>query len=282
MSVTNDLLSPENNFDIEYSKQENISSMPSNHYHNHYEIYYQLSGERYYFIQDRTYYVKKGDLVLINKNDLHKTTYAGAAIYERILINFREDFIYSFKENLMDIDLLSCFHNNLNILSLSLSQQNFIETLLFKILTEKTKNLLGYEAYLKISLIELLIFLNRFTEKAENHYLMYPSALHKRISEVAQYINRNYNTNLSLKSLAKEFYISFFYLSRTFKDVTGFTITEYLNSVRIKEGQKLLRETKLNITEISSKVGFESSTHFGRVFKSITQQSPLKYRKNSI
>ncbi|MFW5981399.1 MAG: cupin domain-containing protein [bacterium] len=45
--------------------------MQVKHFHHNMEIYFLLEGERYYFINNRTYQIKKGDLVLINKNILH-------------------------------------------------------------------------------------------------------------------------------------------------------------------------------------------------------------------
>jgi AraC-like DNA-binding protein len=274
-----DLLNEKLTFDIEYKKFTDKGSMPSNHYHGHYEIYYQISGERYYFIKDRTYYVKKGDLIFINMYDLHKTIYAGADFHERILINFKDIYIKSICDSLQNIDLFSVFKKDINVYSLNISEQNFIENLLKKMLDENKKNTPGYDAYLKISLVELLIFLNRHSLKPHTKYLEYPSALHKKISDVAKYITINYNSNLTLNDLSQVFHVSQFYLSRTFKEVTGFTFVEYLNSTRVKEAQKLLVKSSLTVTEIGEKVGYESTTHFGRVFKSICKVSPLQYRK---
>jgi YesN/AraC family two-component response regulator len=160
-----------------------------------------------------------------------------------------------------------------------LSEQSFIETLLNKMLQENSKNNIGCETYIKISLIELLIFINRLSLKPQTRYLEYPSALHKKISEVAKYINSNFKETITLNELSKVFHVSPFYLSRTFKEVTGFTFIEYLNSIRIKEAQRLLVKSSLSVTEIGESTGFESSTHFGRVFKNITKTSPLQYRK---
>lgn len=278
-SLSFDLLNEKRTFGIEYKKYTHRGSMPSNHYHGHYEIYYQMAGERYYFIKDRTYYVKKGDIVFINMYELHKTIYAGANSYERILINFKAKYIKDFSDNLKDIDLFSVFSKDISVYSLSLSEQGFIEGLLNKMLQENENFTLGSESYLKISLIEILIFLNRLSLKPQARYLEYPSALHKKISEVAKYININYKNTITLKDLSDVFHVSPFYLSRTFKEVTGFTFVEYLNSTRIKEAQRLLIKSSLTVTEIGEEVGFESTTHFGRVFKNINNLSPLQYRK---
>jgi transcriptional regulator GlxA family with amidase domain len=54
---------------------------------------------------------------------------------------------------------------------------------------------------------------------------------------------------------------------------------EYINNVRVKEAQRLLRESKLKVTQIAEHVGFESIVHFGRVFKRFTSLSPMEYKK---
>jgi AraC-like DNA-binding protein/quercetin dioxygenase-like cupin family protein len=278
-SLSFDLLNEEHTFGIEYRKFTDRGSMSSNHYHGHYEIYYQMAGERYYFIKDRTYYIKKGDIVFINMYDLHKTIYAGADFYERVLINFKARYIKGFLDDSKDIDLFSVFSRDINVYSLSLTEQGFIESLLNKMLQENQKSSIGYGSYLKISLIEILIFLNRLSLNPQTRSLEYPSALHKKISEVAKYINNNFFNNITLNDLSQVFHVSPFYLSRTFKKVTGFTFIEYLNSTRIKEAQRLLLKSNLSVTDIGEKVGFESTTHFGRVFKNISNASPLQYRK---
>jgi YesN/AraC family two-component response regulator len=73
--------------------------------------------------------------------------------------------------------------------------------------------------------------------------------------------------------------VSPYYLSRFFKEATGFTFVEYLNSVRIKEAKRLLERSSMKVKLISRKVGFGSVTHFGRVFKLVTGHTPLYYRK---
>ena len=57
------------------------------------------------------------------------------------------------------------------------------------------------------------------------------------------------------------------------------TLTEYLNNTRIKAAQQLLLTTHMPISEISEQAGYESHTHFSRVFKQFTNLSPMQYRK---
>ena len=85
---------------------------------------------------------------------------------------------------------------------------------------------------------------------------------------------------LSLDDIASQFYISSGYLCKTFKDITNFTIIEYINYTRVKEAKKLLKTTNTKVADIAMNVGFGSITHFGRIFKQITGNAPLYYRKN--
>lgn len=266
---------------IEYARREQSDHMPTNHYHDHFEIYYQLYGERYYFIKDRSYYVKKGDLVLINAYDLHKTLHIGNQVYERIVINFSLDYLLPFIDSITDIPIMSCFNYSFPILSLSSKQQFFIETLLSKMLYEYKGEQAGSETYNKISLIELLIWLNRIKPTQKNNYLEFPSSLHKKISTITSYINHHFHENLSLEQVAKQFSMNNYYLCRTFKEVTGFHFSKYINTVRIRASEDLLLNTSLSILEIAIAVGYSNSTHFGRVFKSQLGVSPLQYRKHN-
>lgn len=267
-------------FQIEYQKRTSSFSMPADHCHDSYELYYLLSGERNYFIKDRTYRVTRGDLVFIGRNDLHKTTDPGAPAHERILINFKAEFLTEFFTFPVG-GLLTFFDQEVKVISLGLKEQGFVENLLFKMLTEKNTRPAGYEIYLRVLLTELLLFLQRSVARRRSIAFRHQSALHEKISEIVRYINEGYRQRISLAQLAKEFFISPYHLSRTFKDITGFSYSEYLNTVRIKEARKLLRESGLSVTEIAEKTGYESVTHFGRVFKKLTGISPSEYRKRS-
>ncbi|MGE5606892.1 MAG: helix-turn-helix transcriptional regulator [Bacteroidota bacterium] len=95
------------------------------------------------------------------------------------------------------------------------------------------------------------------------------------------YLNEHYQEDLNLKTIQERFFISPYHFSRTFKKITGFNFIEYLNSIRTREAQKLLKDSGLPVTEISEHVGFDNLTHFGRVFKKIVGTSPTNYRKNN-
>ena len=66
---------------------------------------------------------------------------------------------------------------------------------------------------------------------------------------------------------------------RYFKRVTGKTFTEFVNDFRVSYACKLLSDTSLSISEVCFDSGFNNSSHFNRLFKSITGKTPLAYRE---
>lgn len=265
--------------EIEQCKRHEPCSMPDYHEHGSYEIYYLLSGTRYYFIHDRTYKIEKGDLVLINRNIPHKTMYCDALMHERILINFDETYIQDILSLSADIDLLQAFHHNRHIVKLPKIEQTAVERLLFNIIKEARGKDLGYESYVRLALGELLIFVNRKAMYTRPSDSLQIDHMQGKVSEIQKYLSTRYMNKVTLGGISEKFYISPFYLSRMFKKTTGFTFVEYLNSLRIREAQQLLKESQLNVSEIADKVGYDSQTHFGRVFKKLTGMSPLQYKK---
>ncbi|WP_156889680.1 helix-turn-helix domain-containing protein [Paenibacillus harenae] len=134
----------------------------------------------------------------------------------------------------------------------------------------------GFEMFAQTLVQQLLIICCRHIRQNSMEPLESPSPMHERISEVVRYINNHY---MQASPAGREILRQSYYFSRFFKEATGFTFIEYLNSVRIKEAKKLLGQSFMKVSLISKKVGFGSVTRFGRVFKSITGNAPLHYRK---
>jgi AraC-like DNA-binding protein len=265
-------------FKIEHTNRTGHFSMQSDHFHEDFEIYYLLAGERYYFIKDKIYLLKKGDIIFIDQSDLHRTVETGIAFHERILINFKSDF-FSALSSVEQENLVSIFANDNKLLRLSPSDQTFIEGLLFSMIKETNQMQDQHDLYVSTLLTQVLIYCRRHLKKSSEVTEEEANPLHKKISGIIAYMNEHYMEPLQLGYVAEQFHISSYYLSRTFKQVTGFTFVEYVNSVRIKEAQLLLRETELKIIHIAAQIGFDSIAHFGRVFKQVSKLSPSEYRR---
>ncbi|WP_256760626.1 AraC family transcriptional regulator [Cohnella sp. WQ 127256] len=268
-------------FDISREKKTH-SSIPSLHYHDAFEILYIVSGDLYYSIEDKNYQVVGGVLLLINMRDKHRLMNTNGAMYERVTLLFQEQFLQSFQSTNVEFDPLSCFRSGSNAIKLAGREQEFIEGLFHKMISEDSKRLSGYDYYRKALLIELLIFIQRKLDDGQRYDLIESNRAHKPISQVVNFINQNYNQRLTLDDLSKKFFLSSSYLSRTFKSATGYTFIEYINNIRVKEARTLLESSQLSISDIAESVGYGNLTHFGRTFKSVTGFSPLKYRQKKV
>jgi AraC-like DNA-binding protein len=98
------------------------------------------------------------------------------------------------------------------------------------------------------------------------------------ITKAKAYIQEHFCEDLRLGEVAKACSTSTFYFCKIFKKAAGINFTDYLSRVRIEKAKNLLLNPNLRVSEIAFEVGFQSLTHFNRVFKRILGQSPTEYR----
>jgi AraC-like DNA-binding protein/ligand-binding sensor protein len=116
--------------------------------------------------------------------------------------------------------------------------------------------------------------ISRFSESifnSDNH----SDVIFKTIS----FMKNNYRRDVTLEEMARFAYISPTYLSKIFKQETGYTTNGYLTKLRIGESKKLLANKSLSVMDISGMVGFEDQSYFSKVFKKQEGVSPAQYRK---
>ena len=99
------------------------------------------------------------------------------------------------------------------------------------------------------------------------------------ISRAKEYIHEHQTEELTLSQVAKAVNMSTCYFCKMFKKITGVNFTDYVSRVRIEKSKNLLLNPNLRISEIAFEIGFQSLTHFNRVFKKILGQSPTEYRE---
>lgn len=266
-------------FRIERLRRDSAYSMPINHFHGYYEIYYLISGERYYFIKNRTYRVHSGELVLVEANQIHKTYEADTEPHERLLIELEEEFIVGLNKFFDQMDLRQALLGKNGVISVTEQEKPYIESLLFGIADDLVYKKPGYDGLLKARLVQLLLYMIRKSDGNSINQNSLNSTQHQKVHEVADYLSSHFDQNIPLDNLSEHFYVSKYYLCRIFKEVTGFTINEYTNLVRVREARKMLLYTDSSMTQIAEKLGFDSVTYFGRVFKTYIFMSPMHFRR---
>ncbi len=111
-------------------------------------------------------------------------------------------------------------------------------------------------------------------EKVENNYSKKSDVMNR----IIDYINRNFNKNITLDLVAMEVGLTPQYLSKVFKEQYGSTFIDFITKKRLKYAEELLSKGNRNIKEISKLAGYEDSNYFCRVFKKETGKSPKQFR----
>jgi AraC-like DNA-binding protein/ligand-binding sensor protein len=100
------------------------------------------------------------------------------------------------------------------------------------------------------------------------------------ITQAKRFILDHQAEDLTLGQVARAANASSYYFCKMFKKATGLHFTQYLARVRIEKAKNLLLNPNLRVSEIAYEVGFQSLTHFNRVFKKLVGESPTEYRKH--
>ena len=96
---------------------------------------------------------------------------------------------------------------------------------------------------------------------------------------VADYVAKNLDKPVHLQDIARAVFVSPYHLSRTFKQLTGRTIVEYVQEQRLAKAEEILAATDFSITEVAGLVGFNDAAYFATCFKQKTGVTPGQYRK---
>lgn len=253
--------------------------MTQSHNHSYYEIFYLLQGERNFLINNREYKLQKGDLVIINPHDPHRTFSSGVPGFERMLIYFKPEFILPQCGELAHS--LFPLAQSSRMLRFPLKEQFAIEQIIRNLFAECSEQNTGYKPCVRSTLTLLLIRIHRnlHLHNRQPHDQTHP--MYEKIWEIISYLKRHYHDDITLNQIAKQYYISPAYLSRTFKKITGLSFRKYLMEIRMEEAKKLLSETQEKALIIAEYVGFSNISHFNMTFKKTVGVTPLQYRKRT-
>lgn len=95
---------------------------------------------------------------------------------------------------------------------------------------------------------------------------------------ILTYLNINFKKNVKVEDLCKLCHCSASYISHLFPKLSGKSISEYVNELRINQAKVMLRNSEIPVKNIAFEVGFNDSNYFSSVFKRFTGISPRQYR----
>lgn len=120
---------------------------------------------------------------------------------------------------------------------------------------------------------------NLILKAAEKNVLLPHPRKPALVQAVEDYIKSNAEKSIQLKDIAQAVFLSPNHLSRSYKQLTGQSVGDHIQAVRMMRAQELLLETDLSITEIAAQVGFANSAYFATCFKDKQGITPIQYRK---
>ena len=235
------------------------------HSHDVYEIYLFLEGKTDYLVEGNKYRLRKGDLMVMRRGELHINSIRSDATYKRCFVHFD---ISALLEELDSLHLLDFFDKR------PLGEYNHYPAKDFP-----DNHWLSYlQAICNATsksekLCYLLPFLNELNKCFSGLSGLPENREPNSVAEICKYINRDLTQDLSLEQLSGQFYISKTHLNRLFKTHVGTTVGQYINLKRLFLGRELI-QNGVPPMEVYAKCGFRDYTTFYRAFKKQFQLSP--------
>ena len=146
----------------------------------------------------------------------------------------------------------------------------FIEELFERARTSQLENLYDNSMFAYMFLIKLHKYLREKGTLCDDSV---------SIELCIEFMNSNYNKDITILDIANFGNISPFSFGKKFKDIVGDTPIHYLTKQRVKQSMILLCNTDLNIHSIAAQCGFEDANYFTKVFRKFTNFTPLEFRK---
>ncbi len=123
---------------------------------------------------------------------------------------------------------------------------------------------------------------DRYRTRSGAQFATWNGAMPALVRTVIAYINHHYRSPLRVHDIALAHRCNADYLSRIFKRTVGLKLIDYIQRVRIDHAQRLLLANRFSIGEVGFMVGFQDHSHFGKVFRQLTGQTPQDYRNAAL
>ena len=133
-----------------------------------------------------------------------------------------------------------------------------------------------YEFITKTLLQELLF---EIFKNIKSNSKNYSNSL--KVEKIIEYLRLNIYGKITLADLSKLVQLSSAYLSRIFKQTTGYSVIEFFNKIKVDKAKELIIDGDKKIKEVAQMLGFADEFYFSRIFKKVEGISPMEfYNKN--
>lgn len=238
------------------------------HRHPNIELKYIFSGRLDMTLGERKISASAGTLVISGSNIYHGYTAADSMKYCTIIFN--TDYVSALVSTPEPLDFIPVIKDD-----------KTVERIFSTLEKEYFERPLMYRQNADALFHELLIHLIR--NYANNTFEYSPVSLNGGIANaVNDFLSHNFHKKLTIEAIADTMGFNRHYMMRAFKKETGVTIAQQLHEIRLNHAKNLLRNTLKSIADVAQLSGFESVSHFSRLFKEETGKTPAEYRNQYI
>ena len=259
--VVNKFYNPNKNLGSKtYNQKENMVTK----LYEEYTLSLCTEGEGYYIIDNKEYYVKKGDVSFFSKGTTRSYKNLANKKWKYITINF--DINPSKNGSCAALESIDTFNKN---------APYELQQLFIQLYDEWIGRSLGYTLKCKIITQEILMHLINFKIKGNYHQRHLQEIENARI-----YIQNNINRNIDFDKLIEASALSPTHFRRLFKKKTGYSPRDYYNYIKIKQAKEMLKTGVFTVSEIANELGYSSVYYFSATFKKYYNISPNNYIKS--
>lgn len=256
------------------------------HWHNELEFIYLAIGQAVFSIDDEAIPVHSGECVFVNSGQIHSgVTQSEQVLYYSIV--FSHELLTNSFDSLR-ILFNKIITNKLEIFSHfkpEIPDQGEVISELKVIIHELTEKNTAYELALRSKLFSIFCTLarkNLYNPMPQTQKYSIRSKKYELLKNILGYISQNYNKKISLNDISKNVDLTPQYICRFFKEMTGYTLSDYINHYRIETSSTLLKVSSLSITDIALECGYENISYFNRVFKRHVGCTPTEFKINAL
>ncbi len=267
-------------FELQYKRDSYLKDVEL-HHHDFFEIYFLLSGDVTYLIEDRIVHVMPGDLLLISPKELHQVLIRPEmSVYERYVLWVDPQLIEKLSTAQSDLMALDpALPGRSNQIRLKPGDRTRIQSLLDQLSRESSSDGYGADLLRTALLTQILVTINRLAYQ-QGPWMDEDTRTNRAVTQVMQYVNLHYSEPLSLDMLAERFFVSKYHLSHEFNRQVGTSVYHYIQKKRLLIARQLLAQGK-KPNQVYSSCGFTDYTGFYRAFKAEYGVSPREFRQQS-
>lgn len=269
--------------DISNSEQELIGDFDAKHVHNTHELILTKQGTLDVSINDKKYTVPPKSLIICNNIEMHLLTPITYP-YERYGLHISVTGLRKVPLNITYFAVIANhpqhFNNIFDVSKVFEEIEDIFISINKEILTVRCAPRTIRDKYseeiVRLKIGELLLKLRRYFPE---RFTIQKSKNDRTILQIQQFIDENFNRDISINDLAHEAFISHTSFINSFKKLTGYSPKHYLLMCRLAEAKVLLYSTDMPIADIAFRVGFKDSNSFIRFFRTEMDITPGEYRK---